>query len=86
MQGQKARYEASRKLNIGREKVTELANRLLGDEDSTGLSNGLQGENSKHLSRQEREMLMQNDALGNAARLGRETEDVAISTKVNLAL
>ncbi len=69
--------------------VTELANRqmLTGDDEdqSTGLSNGLNGPNSKQLSRQEKEILMQNDMLGGAVRTGKETEDMAIGTKINLA-
>ena len=60
--GQKLRYEASQKLNKGRQMVTELANRqmLTGDDEdqSTGLSNGLNGPSSKQLSRQEKEILM----------------------------
>ena len=58
--GQKLRYEASKKLNLARERVTDLANRaMLTDGDqSTGLSNGLNGPNSKQMNRQEREILM----------------------------
>ena len=73
---------------MAREKVTELANRIMlegGDGDSTGLSNSMNAPNQQQLSRQERELLVQNDQLNRAARQGKHTEDVAISTKVNLA-
>ena len=36
------------------------------------------------MSRQERELLVQNDALSKAAQIGHDTADVAISTKINL--
>ena len=69
---------------MAREKVNGLANKkMLEGGDSSGLNNGME-ESKKHLSRQEREILVANDALGRAARQGAETEDLAISTKVNL--
>ena len=40
--------------------------------------------NEMKLSRHERDLLVQNDALKGAAHQGAHTEDVAISTKVNL--
>ena len=36
------------------------------------------------MSRQERELLVQNDQLNRAAQIGQDSADVAISTKINL--
>ena len=53
---------------MAREKVNGLANKkMLEGGDSSGLNNGME-ESKKHLSRQEREILVANDALGRAAR------------------
>ena len=80
---QKQRYEANGKLNKGREKVNDLASRIAFSENDG--PNALNPMSQKNLSRQEREQLVMNDSLNRAMRQGKESEEVAVSTKVNLA-
>ena len=55
---QKTRFQASQKLNQAREKVNDLASKLmLGDDQSIDLSQGM-NVNDKQLSRYEKEMLV----------------------------
>ena len=79
----KQRYEASSKLNRGKEKVNDLASRIAFTEDDR--PNALDPKSQKGLSNMEREQLVYNDSLNKAMRQGRESEEVAISTKVHLS-
>eukprot|EP00354_Favella_ehrenbergii_P009636 CAMPEP_0170454408 /NCGR_PEP_ID=MMETSP0123-20130129/2668_1 /TAXON_ID=182087 /ORGANISM="Favella ehrenbergii, Strain Fehren 1" /LENGTH=145 /DNA_ID=CAMNT_0010717107 /DNA_START=99 /DNA_END=533 /DNA_ORIENTATION=- len=84
VKGQQPRYEAQTKLNRAKQKIEELFNEmlLLGNENVSGL----EPVSSKQLSREEKQALVQNDALSQAARQGRDAEDVAISSKINLEM